>query len=388
MVKIKIYKYAISQIPNLIKILIGYVLSKFERTSFWIILERGYDAQDNAWHFFKYMKENHPEIPVRFAIKLSSPDYSSNLTGYHDSVLDYGSIKYYMCLFKAPFIISTHVNTDMPGWLKHKLKQSFLFPSGRFVFLQHGIIHNDHKIFHYPNIKVDLFITGSKREYDLVSRLYGYPPNIVQYTGFARYDNLIENYPRNVILIMPTWRMSYVNLSDDDFIRTPFYKNYSDLLSSEKLKNILNNTSYIIHFYNHYEFQKFNHLFEKFESENIHILKFGCKRVQEMLKESKLLITDYSSIYYDFFYMKKPIIFFMPDQDVFREQQYGKDYDNPADFGHVALSANEVVEYLSKAIDSGCILEDRFKRFVKNVFPLNDSSNCKRIFNQIIANNV
>lgn len=36
--------------------------------------------------------------------------------------------------------------------------------------------------------------------------------------------------------------------------------------------------------------------------------------------------------------MKKPIIFFLPDQEEFGEQQYGKDFDDPADFGIVALN--------------------------------------------------
>ena len=31
-----------------------------KRTGGWLILERGNDAQDNAWHFFKYMIKEHP----------------------------------------------------------------------------------------------------------------------------------------------------------------------------------------------------------------------------------------------------------------------------------------------------------------------------------------
>ena len=30
----------------------------------WIVSERGSDARDNGYHFFKYIRENHPEIKV------------------------------------------------------------------------------------------------------------------------------------------------------------------------------------------------------------------------------------------------------------------------------------------------------------------------------------
>ena len=42
---------------------------------YWIICERGYDARDNGYHFYKYMKENHPEQKVYYIIDKNSADY-------------------------------------------------------------------------------------------------------------------------------------------------------------------------------------------------------------------------------------------------------------------------------------------------------------------------
>lgn len=384
--KIKILYFVLRQIPDLYKIIVGYCLSYIlAKKKYWIIFERGVDAQDNAWHFFKYIKCNQPNIRVKYAIKKYSPDYHTNLVNFKESVIEYGSIKYYIYLFNAPFIISTHLNTYMSGWLIGKLKKTCFSPKGKIIFLQHGIIHNDHKGLHYPLLKIDLFITGAKREYELISRLYGYPKEagIVQYTGLARFDNLFDNHPKRKILFMPTWRMSYKNMDDSQFVKTSFYINYASILSDQEIRLKMEKKRYEINFYNHFEFQKFNHLFKPLETECVHILEFGTKRVQDLLKEANLLITDYSSIYYDFLYMKKPIIFFLPDQIEFRKQQYGDDFDNPADFGYVALNYKKLKQFILDSLESDCAIDEKYKRFSDEVFLFKDTQNCERIFNSI-----
>ena len=50
-------------------------------------------------------------------------------------------------------------------------------------------------------------------------------------------------------------------------------------------------------------------------------------RISDCLKNSKLLITDFSSIVFDFIYQKKPFILYIPDlKDPFLEQIYIKPY--------------------------------------------------------------
>ena len=43
---------------------------------------------------------------------------------------------------------------------------------------------------------------------------------------------------------------------------------------------------------------------------DINYIELGDKTVQELLVEHDLLITDYSSVSFDFSYMKKPVIFY------------------------------------------------------------------------------
>ena len=44
--------------------------------------------------------------------------------------------------------------------------------------------------------------------------------------------------------------------------------------------------------------------------------------VQDLLKRSKILITDYSSVFYDFAYMKKEVIYYQFDYNDFFKKHY------------------------------------------------------------------
>lgn len=44
-----------------------------------LVSERGTDARDNGYHFFKYLKEKHPELEAYYVIDRASPDYKKVL---------------------------------------------------------------------------------------------------------------------------------------------------------------------------------------------------------------------------------------------------------------------------------------------------------------------
>lgn len=48
--------------------------------------------------------------------------------------------------------------------------------------------------------------------------------------------------------------------------------------------------------------------------------------IQELLKSSAMLVTDYSSVFLIWFYMKKPVIFYQFDEEKYRKYQYDEGY--------------------------------------------------------------
>lgn len=389
--KVSYIPYYIKQLSLFFPLCIGYLLSFLIKhvdsvQGLWLLMERGFDAQDNAWHLLNYLRRERTDINVRYAIKRSSRDFD-NIKPHREVLLNHGSILYYIYLYSASYIVSTHIGTYYPSlWLKGKLEHTIFQPKGKVVFLQHGITHNNIAALHYSqNHNLDLFICGAKNEYDLVSKMFNYPEGIVRYTGFARFDNLGDFKSKHIVLIMPTWRIKYKYYNDAEFLNTDYYKRYKEILTNPKLKKCLEESGYHVVFMNHVEFQKFNHLFEDFNDSNIKIMSLNQVKVQDMLKDSDVLVTDYSSIYYDFIYMAKPVIFYHINKSQFYNEQYGLDCDDVSKFGYVSTSSKEVIDTICDLIARKCNMLDEYLSNMKAIFPYRDQNNCKRIVDAILS---
>ena len=75
-------------------------------------------------------------------------------------------------------------------------------------------------------------------------------------------------------------------------------------MNNEELIGYAKNRGYKIIFKPHPNLAKFIHLFDLDES----IIADDKKTYRELFNESELLITDYSSVAFDFSYLKKPVI--------------------------------------------------------------------------------
>ena len=95
------------------------------------------------------------------------------------------------------------------------------------------------------------------------------------------------------------------------------------------------------------------------------------------------MITDYSSVFFDFSYMKKPVLFYQFDESEFREKQYAEgffDYKNTP-LGKWTDNKDALLGYLEEELKKGLLpLDDSA---VESVFPLWDNENCKRIYREI-----
>ena len=136
------------------------------RKNNWIICERGDDAQDNGFVFYKYLRERHKEINAYFLIKKDSPDFKKvNNLG---KTIKFGSIKHFIFVIGTPVKISSHLFGYAP-WAPMNKYYRRNRTNDVHVFLQHGIIKN----FHQGLVKdvcksLDLFICGAKPEYDYI----------------------------------------------------------------------------------------------------------------------------------------------------------------------------------------------------------------------------
>lgn len=243
--------------------------------------------------------------------------------------------------------------------------------------LQHGITQNYIEFMSKKIANLDLFICGAYPEYNYILNNYGYDENIVKYTGFARYDNLI-NEEKNQILVMPTFR-KWLNY-ESNFTQTEYFIKWNSLLNNNKLIKYLEDNNLTLIFYPHYEIQKNLHHFSS-KSDKVIIADFNHFDVQQLLKESKMLITDYSSVFFDFGYMKKPVFYYQFDNKKFRQHHYQEGYFNYKTMGFGSINKKED-ELINKIINYNSN-ENNFKRNLE-FFQLYDKNNCNRIYKEII----
>ena len=97
------------------------------------------------------------------------------------------------------------------------------------------------------------------------------------------------------------------------------------------------------------------------------------------------MITDYSSVFFDMVYMKKPVIFYQFDLEEFRKGQYEQGYfdynENP--FGKSCRNPDEVLSLLEGFIKSGYKCSKEYLTAHKRYFLYYDSSNSERVYKAV-----
>lgn len=119
--------------------------------------------------------------------------------------------------------------------------------------------------------------------------------------------------------------------------------------------------------------------------DNIIIADSNHYDVQGLLMQSKLLITDYSSVYFDFAYMGKPVIYYQFDSEQYYAKHYKKgyfDYEKMG-FGPVVGNEEEVISNLEQICDAQFKPSTLYLNRMNEFFPTRDNENCARIYRAI-----
>ena len=342
-------------------------LFNIDNKNVWLISERGNEARDNGYAFYKFMEKNHPELEFKYVIEKKSTD----LTKFIDKsrIIYHGSAKHYILFLTSGYLLSTHIMGYSPEFrMFNKLdKWGLVKIPGKRIYLNHGIEVSNTNGLKYGNIKVDLFVCGGKVQYDNEVNSLGHPSGVVRLTGMPRYDYLVNNLKRQ-ILIMPTWRMNLFYCSNSEkFKETNYYFNWNKLLKNKDLTFLLEKYNLKLIFYPHYEIQPYINAFNCY-SDRITIASLNNFDVQELLNQSELLITDYSSVMFDFAYLNKPIIYYQFDYSDFMKFHYGKGYFeyNTDGFGPITYNLTDTINMLKYYIETNFSVEKKYLKKMRN----------------------
>ncbi len=357
----------------------------------WLFSERPFDARDNGVVLFEYVRKNYPEIDAYYIIS----EKVNNTIDYKrveaiGNLVHHKSKQHKAIFMKADMLISAHFRGSIEPWRERIMKLLYRdYYKKKFVFIQHGVIYND--LSHYIKKEVskfDLVIAGAEPEYKYLLKTLGYSKKEMKYTGLARHDLLHEPKVKNQILVMPTWRRyiacDTISNKDKIFQKSSYFKHYQELIDSEELHIFLEKNNLKLVFYLHAEMQKYLHNFNT-KSKNIILASKDKYDVQTLLKESKLLITDYSSVMFDFAYMQKPIINYMFDKKDFdKHLKSGYFSIEKEGFGEVCKNLECVLKKINEIAKNDFTLSKKYLDRIKTFFVLNDKNNRKRITNEIL----
>lgn len=379
-----VFKFLFAILPALIL--------KKRRPDLWLLCDTQKEARDNAYWLFRYIKENEPKQDAVFAIAQDSPDYE-RVKGLGE-IVPYGSFKHWIYYLAASKNISSQKMGKPNAAICYVLEVYGILKNTR-IFLQHGVITADLSFLYYEHTKMRMFVTSTKAEWEYVDQHYHYPKGYVQKLGLCRFDALHNMQVKsNQILIMPTWRMYIRNelTSDQEqkrmqqFMETAYYKAWNNLLTDTRFLDLLEKKNLEVVFYPHREMERFLAAFSV-SSNRVRIASWPQDDVQTLLKESAMLVTDFSSVAMDFAYMKKPLVYYQFDQKQFRQGHHQIGYfDFERDgFGPVLTQAREVVDYLTKRAEKHFSNEDCYLARHAEYFDLWDTDNCKRNYEAIKA---
>ncbi|CAM5549443.1 hypothetical protein SSPIM334S_04106 [Streptomyces spiroverticillatus] len=361
----------------------------------WLIGERSNTAQDNASHLFRWIRTNEKRRNAYYVIDGDSEHYGRIKKFGH--VLKRGSFRHRMYLLHAKKVIGAY---DSESYLippKYG-KLLYLHRFGELIdyqriFLQHGVTYNDVSVGAARQLtSYDMIVTSGRQETQYMAQALAYADR-AQPTGFPRFDALVrEPRQRPRILLMPTWRQWLVTASYKKsgapsktvFTQSEYFSFYRSLLTHPRLVAELEKHGVDLEFFPHYEILPYLHHF-RIDSPSVKVADPGARDLQQAMKECSLMVTDYSSVFFDVAYMGIPLVHVPFDEEDFYGRHYRRGYFDLArdGFGPVARTVEAAVDEIIASIERGFTVESPYQERVQDFFVHRDQNNCARTYRAI-----
>ena len=357
-----------------------------DRKDIWIGYEKFSEtAQDNAYYFFDYCYKNSMHKNYYYVIKEKSKDFEK-LKDKNNRILIHMSFKYMVYIYAAKLLISSESKGHCYDLRIQKGNIKKALDKKRIVFLQHGVI-GFKKIDFFSKKKnpMNLFVASSEVEKKILKKYFNYNDEEIIVTGLCRWDFIKDKScnENREILIMPTWRSWMDGLSEEKFVESEYFLKYCELLTTDKLTKLIDKYNVKINFFLHPKFKKYIDKFDNIDSK-INIYRFGDVNLNEILMKSSLLVTDYSSIAWDMYYQKKPVIFYQFDLESYNKYQGSYSEIDIKEIGDQDFEVDSLILNINKYINNNYKEEYIYGKNRNKYFKYIDNNNCTRTYNNII----
>ena len=198
--------------------------------------------------------------------------------------------------------------------------------------------------------------------------------------------NLMNKYKS--IFFFFTWRQWNKNITDEVKLKSKYFINMIELINNKELFDYITDKEIHLVFCLHHMLQIYQNSL-KFWNNKIKLIKQN--EIFHYISKSDLLITDFSSIIFDFMYQNKPYVMFIPDSDDPNiDTFYTKDYadliqnlkNGTLEFKNKFFNINQVVKKIIYYINNNFQVESSLLNFY-NSFNFTCGNNTMKFINYL-----
>lgn len=360
----------------------------------WLYLDR-YGVFDNAYDQFKHDFNKNDGITRCYILndcdrgsidERFTPEEQKNVVMFH-------SKRHKQLYFNCDKIITSFSNlSNVSPFDAGPMKWYTDLVKYELVYLQHGILHASLKnLYDKERCVIDRVVVSSHFEVENFQKNYGFSENELIKSCMPRYDSMEPSgEKKNRIVFSPSWRGNLIGqlvgndreLLPEVFVESDFYKQVTAFLNSERLHDMLEKNDLYLDFKNHPIFKCYNYLF------NITNDRVCVDNFDTNMDEYRLMITDYSSIVFDSVYLNCPVLYFVPDYELFLagvSHGYRK-LDLPLEegFGPFSEDAETLLDHLEEYINNGFAPQEPYASRMKDFFLYRDDHCCDRLYDALI----
>ncbi|GAA5415811.1 teichoic acid poly(glycerol phosphate) polymerase [Paraliobacillus ryukyuensis] len=347
----------------------------------------GKNYSDNPKYIYEYMLNNHMDYKYVWVFN----ETGKNIPGNAKQVKRF-SLAYYYYLAKAKYWVS---NTRMPKSLGKREGNVYLqtwhgTPLKTLVFDLKDIYSanpNVKKDFYIQTRRWDYLISPNKYSSEIFRRAFKYDKTMLEF-GYPRNDILYTHndkekindlkakldLPTNkkIILYAPTWR-------DDEFFERGKYK-FTLKLELDKMKESLKD-DYIVILRTHY------HIANQIDISGYENFAYDRSRhddIAELYLVSDILITDYSSVFFDYAHLRRPILFYTYDLEKYRDTIRGLYFDIEKEVpGPLLKTTKSVISAINNIEELNKEYQEKYEAFYNKFCQWDNGSASENVVKQV-----
>lgn len=344
----------------------------------------------NPRAIYEYLQSHHPEYKMYWSV---DKRHTSQFEGAGIPYLKRFSLSWLLKMTRARYWVT---NSRLPLWIPkpkhtvylqtwHGTPLKKLAADMKEVHMPGTTTESYKENFHAESSKWDYLISPNAYSSEIFARAFNVDTSKILETGYPRNDLLYNGNNRDtidslkrklgipsekkIILYAPTWR-------DDEFYGKGKYK-FEIKLDLNRLKQELGD-EYVILLRLHYLI-----------SENLDLSAYqgfaynlsSYEDISHLYLISDLLITDYSSVFFDYANLKRPMLFYVYDIENYRDKLRGFYFDFETNApGSLVKTSDEIIDSI-KAIESENTVE--MNRFHERFCALEDGQATRRVIEKV-----